>query len=316
MQIVIVTAEPLGAYHLVPLHPAMRAATASGHHFTHLIPYPENVQGIAWESTSADLRILEDGDIVVITGGGYTAWTELIARRCEQLGVRFVMTELAYGAQPDGRSYPHPVAASALSPAGAENLAEYHCVALDTITVTGTPLLDDLPVWQPQPGRVLLLSSVDATTRDPELLLPAIGHQLREAGHDVVVRCHPREDRSMWDGFTLDNSSTAAQAARHAEFVIGYPGSAHPIVAAIGVPVVAVAPTDDLRHALPPTQALVIPTWVNVLDDISKIGDAVATSPEMIRYVNGPVGGAGERVVRFWLDQVWRLKLEGAAQRP
>ena len=303
LRIVIATAEPLGAYHLVPLHDALRTAELSGHTFTHLIPYPEKVQGLPWEHVTADVRVLDRADVVVITGGGFTAWTELVAKYCSQLGIPFVVTELAYGAQPDGVQHPAPAAVSALSPAGAENLALYHDVSLETVVVTGTPLLDGLPLWVPARDRVLLLSSVEANDRDPSQELRSIADALRARGHDVVVRCHPREDRSTWDGIPLDQSPTAAHAAQYASFVVGYPGSAHPVVAALGVPVVALAPTEELRSALPPAQASVIPTWVSSCEEFLTLTSFPATPSEAILFANGPIGGSGSRVVEFWLRQ-------------
>jgi hypothetical protein len=164
------------------------------------------------------LSVLEHADLVVITGGGYTAWSELVALRCQQLGVRFVVSELAYGAQADGLNHPKPVAVSALSPAGAENLARYHEVPVGDIVVTGTPLLDAMPPWQPVPGRVLVLSSVDAATRDPDRVLMAFVETLTGQGREIHVRCHPREDRANWAGYTLDESPSAALAARRASW--------------------------------------------------------------------------------------------------
>jgi hypothetical protein len=312
VNIVIATAEPLGAYHLQPLHAAMRRAIVAGHSFSHLLPYPENVQGARWDHTTAQVNVLDSADLVVITGGGFTAWSELAARRCEQLAVPFVVSELAYGAQPDGDNHPTPFAVSALSPAGAENLARYHHLPVEDITVTGTPLLDGLPAWEPVARRVLVLSSVDAVARDPELLLVTIARKLVDDGYEVVVRCHPREDRAIWSAFNIDGSTTPVDAAVHAGVVIGYPGSAHPIVAALGVPVVAVAPTEALRVALPPQQALVIPTWVTDLAEFDRIAGAVPTAAEVVTYANGPLGGSADRMVSFWLEQASRA----AGQRP
>lgn len=304
MDIVIVTAEPLGAYHLVPLHDAMRSATDRGHRFTHLIPYPERVQGTAWENTTASLSILDTADLVVVTGGGFTAWTESIATICTGRSIPFVITELAYGAQPDGISHPSPLAISAMSPSGARNLARYHGVSADTIAVTGTPLLDALPLWEPIDGQVLILSSVDAATRDPDGLLFELAETLRANGSQVTVRCHPREDRSTWAGFELDASATPSQAASNAEIVIGYPGSAHAIVAALGVPVVAVAPTQQMRHDLPPEQADLIPTWITETSQIHLLQDASSTSAEAVFQANGPIGDAAQRVLSFWIESI------------
>jgi hypothetical protein len=303
VHVVIVTAEPLGAYHLEPLHASMREAARNGNQFTHLIPYPETVQGIPWDAVTANIDILELSHLVVLTGGGFTTWTELVARRCEQLNIPFVVTELAYGTQTERRNLPAPAAISALSPAGAENLALYHKVDLGSVVVTGTPLLDSLPAWEPTPGHVLILSSVGATQRDPEQLLITIARHLEQTGHDVVIRCHPREDRTPWSDFAIDTCKTPAEGARNAERVVGYPGSAHAVVAALGVPVVAVAPNLEMRRALPPQLAAAIPTWVSSTDDIKIILSAPPTDASMITFVNGPIGGSSARVVEFWLKQ-------------
>ena len=300
MHIVIATAEPRGAYHLAPLHRAFRA---SGHRFTHLVPYPEPVQGTAWEETSSDLGVLDLADRVVLTGGGYTPWTELIAHRAHALGIPVIVSELAYGVSENLRDRPRPTLLTAMSPAGALVLSSYHGVALDEVPVTGTPLLDTLPVWEPVASRALLLSSAQMQDRDPDGLLQAIAARLRELGYDVIVRCHPREDHSVWEGFTIDSSPTPAQAARTAGVVIGYPGSAHPIVAALGVPVVGVAPTEALRNALPPEQSRIIPTWLYSLADLEPaLGSAVPSDTALLEFVNGPLGGSAERLVEHWVS--------------
>lgn len=278
------------------MYPAMRA---SGHHFTHLVPYPEAVQGTAWDVTAHDVSVLESADRLVLTGGGYTAWTELLAHRAASLGLEVVMSELAYGAAPDGVSRPHPDRLSALGAAGAELFAAYHGHRLSDVVITGTPLLDTLPAWEPVAGHVLLLSTAEAATRDPDHVLRSIGERLRTDGHAVTVRCHPREDRAYWDGFPIDASASAALAARHVTVVIGYPGSAHPVCAALGVPVVAVAPNEALRAALPESHRAVVPTWVTRADQLDL--DALNPSArEDVEHVCGPVGGAAQRVVEFW----------------
>ena len=49
---------------------------------------------------------------------------------------------------------------------------------------------------------VLLLSTSDVNIRDPEFNLRKIAMQLKESNTPYLVRTHPREDRSSWEGFT------------------------------------------------------------------------------------------------------------------
>lgn len=295
-QVVIATAEPRGAYHLEPMYAAMRSSATR---FTHLIPYPEPVQGSPWENSTSELSVLETADRIVITGGGYTAWTELVAHRATTLGVEFVITELAYGAVPDLRNHPLPSAMSAMSPAGAELFARYHGVASEDVVITGIPLLDSLPLWEPQERRVLLLSTADAVRQDPTGELRGLADRLTEEGWDVRVRLHPREGTDSWTGHSIDRSPTPAIAAAHAAVVIGYPGSAHAIVAALGVPVVALAPSVAMQEALPPAQRLLIPNWISRASDFDP-ERLESCSPDHIAHVCGPIGGAAQRVVDFW----------------
>lgn len=87
MSIVIVTAEPRGAYHLTPLGPALDNSDGS---FTHLVPYPEPVQGTAAAAVTSDVTVLDRCDLLVVTGGTFSAWTKLAARHAMTLGVPVV----------------------------------------------------------------------------------------------------------------------------------------------------------------------------------------------------------------------------------
>lgn len=302
MHIVIATAEPRGSYHLVPLHQAMMLSSSR---FSHLVPYPEALQGEPWSSVASDANILGSADLVVITGGGFSAWTELVARRAEELNLPWVISELSYGSRPDGVTRPQPLALSAMSRAGAALFAEYHGVEVGEVVVTGTPLLDNLPIWRPTHKRALLLSSVDAALRDPRNVLREIASRLVKERWDVVVRTHPREDRAYWDGFNLDYSPTPALAAQTASIVIGYPGSAHPICAAIGVPTVAVVTTPELFAALPPAHCAIIPTWIEDADELDT-SSLSASNEATIEYICGPIGGSAQRLLDFWSSSVIR----------
>jgi len=296
VRIVIATAEPRGAYHIEPMYEEMRRSSAV---FYHLVPYPEAVQGRPWENTVSDLEILATADRVVLTGGGYTPWTELVAHRAESMGIPIVVSELASGSSPDARIYPQPLAVSAMSPAGARLFAEYYCKDVENVFITGIPLLDTIPVWKPEPKRALLLSTAGAEERDPSNSLRRVAENLQTLGWRVVVRPHPRESLEQWLGFELDRSSSPAIAAANALVAVGYPGSAHAVVAALGVPVVALAPNFEMRSALPVEQRSAIANWIYHPNELD-IENLRVASAEAINQVCGPVGGAAERVVRFW----------------
>jgi hypothetical protein len=148
-------------------------------------------------------------------------------------------------------------------------------------------------------GQILLLSTSDSENRDPSSELRRLGDRLRSEGYSVRVRLHPRENAAPWNGFEIDRSPTAALAAAQSAAVIGYPGSAHPICAALGVPLAALAPTDELAEALPASHRGVVPTWVRSADEIA-IDELVPAEPAAVRLLCGPIGGASERVVDVW----------------
>lgn len=70
MRVTIVTAEPLGAYHLTPLAAAIAASDAS---FTHLVPYEEPTQGHSAAVTTTSVTAIDRCDRLVITGGTLSA---------------------------------------------------------------------------------------------------------------------------------------------------------------------------------------------------------------------------------------------------
>lgn len=298
MNIVIATAEPRGAYHLAPLHAAMGA---SPHAFTHLIPYPEVVQGAPWRDTSSNPAVLEKADRLIVTGGGYSAWTELVAWRAADLGIPVLFTELAYGQPPQGRALPVPTALSAMSPASARVHADYHRVPQESVAITGNPLLDALPRYRPEPRHAVILSTVDRDRFDPKGVLLAIAQRLRSDGWKIAVRPHPREDRTMWEGFPLSTAGTPADSAANASVVLGYPGSAHLVAAAIGAPVIAVIPTAH-ADALPAEHMRIMSGVVRTTEGVDGVlSDARACDPALLGNVIGPIGGSAERIVDFWI---------------
>lgn len=299
--IVIVTAEPRGAYHLAPLGEALQA---SRHDFTHLIPYPEPVQGEAVIEVTSKLSVVGSCDRLVVTGGTWSAWTEAVARHAHTQGKPIVFSELAAVSDAAPASPPIPVnRVTALSADGAASLARHLKVEVAAVEVTGTPALDKLPSWSPKEKQALLLSTSDMSLRDPELSLLATARALKESGWDVRVRTHPREDPTPWSGFTIVADETQVESASKAQVVVGYPGSAHVLAAAVGVPVIALAPTAELAAVFTERQAASMSMNVTSSDDVlAHIGSVQAPDRRAVEAVVGPVGGAAQRVVHMWSD--------------
>lgn len=297
MHVTIATAEPRGAYHLAPLREALVASAAN---FTHLIPYQEQVQGQPAVPTSSSIRALTGCDRLVVTGGVFSAWTELVTQHAVALGIPVVFTELAYvGTPPPHQSTIPFLATTALSPDSAPVLKEY--LGSGTPTVTGIPALDDLPSWRPVDRQVLLLSTSDSVTRDREHTLIQLAHKLRDSGWHVRVRTHPREDVAIWDGFDVVKDETQAVSAASAQVVIGYPGSAHVLAAAVGPPVIALEPSPSFKKILTPRQYRVMAATTTGISDTLDLIRTVHPCPKSaLGDVVGPLGGAAQRIVSCW----------------
>jgi hypothetical protein len=297
MRIVIATAEPRGAYHLTPLANALKESLDE---FVHLVPYPEPVQGEAIMDMTSQLSVIEDCDRVVVTGGTLSAWTELVCRYASILGKPIVFTELAYVTNAPPVTPRVDIAlATALSPDGADSVSRY--LRMPKVSVTGTPALDELPAWNPVSNRALLLSTSDMTRRDPTLQLLTTAVALRQLGWDVRVRTHPREDRTPWDAFDIVEGETQAESASSAQVVIGYPGSAHVLAAAVGVPVIALSPNVALASVFTERQAAVMSAHAQSATEVLSLIDSVhAPDPLLVAAVVGPLGGASQRIVNLW----------------
>lgn len=298
MHIVIATAEPRGAYHLTPLK---KAINASLHNFTHLTPYPEPLQGDVVTSVSSTTACLDSADVVVVTGGAMNPWTELVAREANRLRVRVLYSELAWTRAVRYDALPRVHAASALSPSSALRVGSMLNKPWRTVKVTGIPALDDLPAYDPLPDSVLVLSTVDHSVRDPDGVLLKAAAILRSSGRTVRVRCHPREDRSIWDGYEVVESEPQTFSASKASLVIGYPGSAHVLAAAVGAPVISVEPTADFRHVLTPQEADLLASRPTTLQELlDSVPTASPCDMNALFAATGPVGGASDRVLDFW----------------
>jgi hypothetical protein len=297
MHIVIATAEPRGAYHLTPLAAALDRSQDT---FVHLVPYPEPVQGTAIMDVTSQLSVIKDCDRVVVTGGTLSAWTELVCRYASALGKPVVYTQLANITKTSPVAPRVSIAlATVLSMDGVDAVAHY--LQMPDVTVTGTPALDGLPAWNPVPRRALLLSTSEMTRRDPSLELLATAVSLRQRGWDVKVRTHPREDRTPWDAFDVVDDETQTESAAAAQVVVGYPGSAHVLAAAVGVPVISLAPNETLASIFTERQSAAMSACVSSAAEVLSLIESVqAPDPRLVEAVSGPLGGASNRVVDLW----------------
>lgn len=297
MRIVVATCEPRGAYHLAPLANALKD---SYNEFMHLVPYPEPVQGKQVTDVTSNLAVIDICDRVVVTGGTLSAWTALVCRYAASLGKPIIFSELANVAQSAPITPRVPISlATALSMDGAISVARYLNVA--KVSITGTPALDDMPDWKPVPGRALLLSTVSMMQSDPSLALLATGVALRQRGWDVRVRTHPREDKSPWDDFDIVYGETQAESAASAQVVIGYPGSAHALAAAVGAPVIALSPNAMHASIFTERQAAVMFAHARSMEEVLGLIDSVkAPDPAQVAAIVGPIGGAASRMVDLW----------------
>jgi hypothetical protein len=307
-RIVVATAEPRGAYHLAPLRTAVR--NRPDVEVIHLVPYPEPVQGVAWEATAHDAQIVATADRVIITGGTLSAWTDLVWRHAAGAGVEVRYSELAFIADPapfyGPPTRPHLLRASALCDASSLLVARMFPTA--AVAVTGVPLPEvatdsDVPMTDPTSRRVLLLSRPERDQDDPGGELATLARLLESQGLEPVIRCHPREDRSSWGSFAIDESSDVHAAAWGTFAVCGYPGTALSLLAATGHPAVALETLSGFAATMPPHQAQVVPSRVTTaaeaLDAI--LARKVASEAARVQAA-GPPGPAAERIVSFWCD--------------
>ena len=143
------------------------------------------------------------------------------------------------------------------------------------------------------------------TTRDPDLVLLSTARALQERGWDVKVRPHPREDLAPWNGSSVVEGETQAESASLAQIVIGYPGSAHVLAAAVGVPVIALAPNAALAAVFTEQQAAAMSGHAQSVADVLRLIDVVkAPDQVLVEAVVGPVGGAAQRIVDLWTGEL------------
>ncbi|MEU7898435.1 hypothetical protein AB0B45_36930 [Nonomuraea sp. NPDC049152] len=248
-------------------------------------------------------------DLLVVTGAG--DWPADCAARlprlpgCPAARLPMVAGSLAYQLPVEApraaefRSRLRAITAS--SPAEAKVFDDY----LGTrrpITVVGTPQTDDLPKHAPEPGTVLVLTSVTRSSPTggaapgTELLLAA-AERLAAAGRHILVGLHPREDRSLWERYEI-SSVPSVRASARAEPAIGIPGTVFPVAAAVGVPLVGCT---DPRLQIPDYLLSVCSHTITAADDaVSAVTQAKPVSREVLYEAVGPIGGSARRLLKMW----------------
>ncbi|MDO0934040.1 hypothetical protein QQY66_20970 [Streptomyces sp. DG2A-72] len=297
LRVLIATNEPWGTYHVQPLLAETRRRRWS---VTQLVPdlsriTPGEPVPVATPDTAPA------ADLLVVTGAG--DWPLECAERFARLPS--AASSLAYlGPQeaPGARQLRHRLRTiTSSSPAEARAFAGY----LGTrrrIRVVGSPQTDTLPEHRPEPGLVLVLTSVThpddtgGSAPGTELLLAATA-QLAASGRRILVGLHPRENPAFWDRYEI-SKVPSIQAAARAEAAIGIPGTVFPLVAAVGVPLVGC--TDP---------ALTVPEYLlsvcsSTIDDPAEAVRAVTgarlPSPDVLADAVGPIGGSAARLLDVW----------------
>ncbi|WBB61516.1 hypothetical protein O7599_02880 [Streptomyces sp. WMMC500] len=297
LRVLVATNEPWGTYHVKPL---LAEAGRRGVRITQLVPDTSGVQP-GDPVPVATPQSAPPADLLVVTGAG--DWPLECAARFRRLPV--AASSLAYlGPQqaPGARLLrPRLRAVTSSSPAEARAFGGY----LGTrrrIRVVGSPQTDALPAHRPEPGLVLVLTSVthpdDTGGAAPgtELLLAA-AEKLQAAGKRILVGLHPREDPKLWDAYEISDVPSL-QAAARAEAAVGIPGTVFPLVAAVGVPLVGITDT-----------GLTVPDYLlavcsSTIDDpaeaVPAVGSARLPAPDVLADAVGPIGGSAARLLDVW----------------
>jgi hypothetical protein len=301
LRVLVATNEPWGTYHVEPL---LAEAQRRGWTLTQLVPDRSEID--------ADERVpvavqgeLPEADLLVVTGAG--DWPADCLAQLPALPV--VASSVAYlvpqEAPRAGEVRARVRAATASSSAEAASFRAHLGLPGD-VRVVGSAQTDGLPKRAPEPGTVLVLTSVtreDATgaaAPGAQLLLDS-ARRLAGAGRRVVVGLHPREDRALWSEYEI-SAVPSVRASAAAEVAIGIPGTVFPLVAAVGTPLVGCV-----------DPALEIPGYLRdvcsaVIDDpataVAAVDSARPLAPDVLTAAVGPVGGSAERLLDAWGEAV------------
>lgn len=289
---VFVTAEPYGAYHLVPLAPYF------ADHAVHLLPntgLPPNTPPSI--NTTRDTSVLTTATAVIITGGVVNTWTEHCATTAAHHGIDVYYIELAYA---HGTPHTHPASWLTAAFCGSEysraQLASHLHTAPANINVIGYPHLDDITPATPDTtatqSRVLILGTIDSPPWDD--INAALATGLYDLGCHVTTRHHPRANPAP--------QPTLAEQLTTTDIVVGAPGTAYLAAAAAGIPIwVPQHPSLPTGGALTHLETLANPLPLTTADSSELTALTRPTpppSPETIEYYLGPTDRSAAQ--RLW----------------
>ncbi|TDD90814.1 hypothetical protein E1298_12535 [Actinomadura rubrisoli] len=296
-RVLIATNEPWGTYHVAPL---LAEAARRGVRLTQLVPDLSKVKPDE-PVPVATLDRAPRADLLVVAGAG--DWPLECAARLRRLPV--AASSLAYlgpDEAPGARRLRHRLRTiTSSSRAEARAFASY----LGThrrVRVVGSPQTDDLPVRAPEPGLVLVVTSVthpDGTggaAPGTELLLRA-ADALKRSGKRVLVGLHPREDRTLWERYEISGVPTLRASAR-AEAAIGIPGTIFPLIAAVGTPLVGC--TDPALRVPEYLLSVCSSTIRSAGEAVPAVGGARLPDAATLADAVGPVGGSAARLLDAW----------------
>ena len=301
LRVLIATNEPWGTYHAEPL---LAEAQRRGWTLTQLVPDRTEIDedepvptAVASEFPAADL--------LVVTGAG--DWPADCLAQLPDLPV--VASSLAYlpaeEAPRAGEVRARVRAATAASTAEAAAFRAHLGLPGD-VRIVGSAQTDDLPARAPEPGTVLILTSVtraDATgaaAPGAQLLLDS-ARRLADAGRRVVVGLHPREDRALWAEYEI-SPVRSVQASAAAEVAIGIPGTVFPLVAAVGTPLVGCV---DAALEIPDyLRSICSAVIADAAAAVPAVGQVRPLAPEALTASVGPIGGSAGRLLDAWGEAV------------
>ncbi|MBO2454395.1 hypothetical protein J4573_45420 [Actinomadura barringtoniae] len=299
LRVLVATNEPWGTYHVSPL---LDEAARRGWSLTQLVPDMSQIKpGDPVKVATPDQ--VTRADLLVVNGA--SDWPVACAERFRHLplaasSLAYLNPEEVPGARKLRRRLRVITASSA---AEARSFAAYLGTGTRrTIAVVGSAQTDALPVRKPEPGLVLVLTSV--THPDPtggaapgtELLLAA-ADKLHAAGRHILVGLHPREDRKLWEKYEI-SAVPSIQASARAEAAIGIPGTVFPLVAAVGTPVVGcIGPALTVPGYL---LSVCSSTIRDAGQAVPAIEQAHLPSADVLKDAVGPVGGSAHRLMDAW----------------
>lgn len=298
--VLVATNEPYGSYHIESL---LDHVEQEGGRIALVSPDLDHAADDGVEVVTLEQAEDWGADLLVVNGA--TEWPATVVEELDDLDV--VASSLAYltpEEAPDAAIVRERlVGATAQSLDEAEVFAAHLGIDVADIEIVGNPQLDGLPEYNPEPGTVLIATSVthpDETggaAPGTELLLETAA-ALEAQGYHIRVGLHPREDRSLWEQYEIAEEGTI-MAATSAEVVVGIPGSIFPQVAAVGAPLVAIM---DPELNVPEYLLDLAAQAYDVDAAVAAVEEGWTPDASELEAVVGPVDGSAERLWDYWMS--------------